>query len=84
MNAGKQNRSIAYYVLVPAQGYTSDVSFVVGKRCSYKPCAEVLVPGVKLERNKITTMSGSFYHHQKGVSVTVEDAWSSEGNDYEI
>ena len=84
VNAGKQNRSIAYYVLVPAQGYTSDVSFVVGRRGSDKPYAEILVPGVKLERNKITTISGSFYHHQKWVSVTVEDAWSSEGNDYEI
>ena len=84
VNAGKQNRSIAYYVLVPEQGYTSDVSFVVGRRGSDKPYAEILVPGVKLERNKITTISGSFYHHQKGVSVTVEDAWNSEGNDYEI
>lgn len=84
VNAGKQNRSIAYYVLVPAQGYTSDVSFVVGRSGSEKPYAEILVPGVKLERNKITTISGSFYHHQKGVSVTVEDAWNSEGNDYEI
>ena len=84
VNAGKQNRSIAYYVLVPAQGYTSDVSFVVGRRGSDKPYAEILVPGVKLERNKITTISGSFYHHQKGMSVTVEDAWNSEGNDYEI
>lgn len=84
VNAGKQNRSIAYYVLVPAQGYTSDVSFVVGRRGSDKPYAEILVPGVKLERNKITTISGSFYHHQKSLSVTVEDAWSSEGNDYEI
>ena len=84
VNAGKQNRSIAYYVLVPAQGYTSDVSFVVGRRGSDKPYAEILVPGVKLERNKITTISGSFYHHQKGLSVTVEDAWNSEGNDYEI
>ena len=84
VNAGKQNRSIAYYVLVPAQGYTSDVSFVVGRKGSEKPYAEILVPGVRLERNKITTISGSFYHHQKGVSVTVEDAWNSEGNDYEI
>lgn len=84
VNAGKQNRSIAYYVLVPAQGYASDVSFVVGRRGSDKPYAEILVPGVKLERNKITTISGSFYHHQKVVSVTVEDAWSNEGNDYEI
>ena len=84
VNAGKQNRSIAYYVLVPSQGYTSDVSFVVGRRGSDKPYAEILVPGVKLERNKITTISGSFYHHQKVLSVTVEDAWSSEGNDYEI
>ena len=84
VNAGKQNRSIAYYVLVPAQGYTSDVSFVVGRRGSEKPYAEILVPGVKLERNKITTISGSFYHHQKVVSVTVEDVWNSEGNDYEI
>lgn len=84
VNAGKQNRSIAYYVLVPAQGYTSDVSFVVGRRGSDKPYAEILVPGVKLERNKITTISGGFYHHQKALSVTVEDAWSSEGNDYEI
>lgn len=84
VNAGKQNRSIAYYVLVPAQGYTSDISFVVGRKGSDKPYAEILVPGVKLERNKITTISGGFYHHQKGVSVTVEDAWSSEGNDYEI
>lgn len=84
VNAGKQNRSIAYYVLVPAQGYTSDISFVVGRNGSEKPYAEILVPGVKLERNKITTISGGFYHHQKGVSVTVEDAWSNEGNDYEI
>lgn len=84
VNAGKQNRSIAYYVLVPAQGYTSDISFVVGRKGSDKPYAEILVPGVKLERNKITTISGSFYHHQKALSVTVEDAWSSEGNDYEI
>ena len=84
VNAGKQNRSIAYYVLVPAQGYTSDVSFVVGRRGSDKPYAEILVPGVKMERNKITTISGSFYHHQKALSITVEDAWSSEGNDYEI
>lgn len=84
VNAGKQNRSIAYYVLVPSQGYTSDVSFVVGRKGSNKPYAEILVPGVKLERNKITTISGSFYHHQKALSITVEDAWSSEGNDYEI
>lgn len=84
VNAGKQNRSIAYYVLVPAQGYTSDVSFVVGRRGSEKPYAEILVQGVRLERNKITTISGSFYHHQKALSITVEDAWSSEGNDYEI
>lgn len=84
VNAGKQNRSIAYYVLVPVQGYTSDISFIVGRKGSDKPYAEILVPGVKLERNKITTISGSFYHHQKGVSVTVADAWDSEGNDYEI
>lgn len=84
VNAGKQNKSIAYYVLVPAQGYTSDISFIVGRKGSDKPYADILVPGVKLERNKITTISGGFYHHQKGVSVTVEDAWSSEGNDYEI
>lgn len=84
VNAGKQNRSIVYFVLVPAEGYTSDVSFLVGRKGSDKPYADILVPGVKLERNKITTISGSFYHHQKGVSVTVEDAWNSEGNDYEI
>lgn len=84
VNAGKQNRSIAYYVLVPAQGYTSDISFIVSRKGSDKPYAEILVPGVKLERNKITIISGGFYHQQKGVSVTVEDAWSSEGNDYEI
>ena len=57
---------------------------MVGRKGSDKPYDEILVPGVKLERNKITTISGGFYHHQKALSITVEDAWSSEGNDYEI
>lgn len=81
--AGKKGTTVSYYLLVPEGGYTTDVTFTTNRKKG-TPFSTITVPGVKLERNKVTTITGSFYNHQQGLSITLNDAWSAEGNEIKI
>ena len=81
--AGTTGTTFALYFFAPAAGYTTDMTFSMN-RTAGEPYAVFTVPAVPLERNKITTITGSFYNHQQGVQIKVNDEWSNEGHDIGI
>lgn len=81
--AGTTGTVINYFMLVPEDGYTTDITFTTNSTKG-TPYSIITVPDVPLERNKVTTITGSLYNHQQGFSIAVNDAWNSEGNDINI
>ena len=80
---GKAGTTISYFLLAPKRSYTTDVTFKVNRKGG-TPYATFTVPNVPLERNKITTITGSLYNHAQGVSVSLNDQWQEIGNDIAI
>lgn len=81
---GTQGKTISYFVLAPKDGYTTDLTFTMNRKGSSTPYATIAVPNVKLERNRITTISGSYYSGQPTFSLLVDDTWSEEENKVEF
>ena len=81
--AGTTGVTFAFFFFAPVAGYTTDMTFTMN-RTTGSPYAVFTVPAVPLERNKITTITGSFYNHQQGVQIKVNDEWSNEGHDIGI
>lgn len=81
--AGTTGTVINYFMLVPENGYTTDVTFTTNSTTG-KPYSTITVPNVPLERNKVTTITGSLYNHQQGFSIKVNDEWNNEGHDINI
>lgn len=81
--AGTTGTTITYYMFAPADGYTTDVTFTTNSKTG-KPYSTITVPDVRLERNKTTTITGSFYNHQQGVSISINDVWDENGYDISI
>lgn len=81
--AGTTGTTITYYMFAPADGYTTDITFTTNSKTG-KPYSTITVPNVRLERNKTTTITGSFYNHQQGVSISIDDAWDENGYDISI
>lgn len=81
--AGKTGTTISYFLLAPKRSYTTDVTFRVNRQ-NGNPYATFTVPDVPLERNKITTITGSLYNHAQGISVSLNDQWQETGNDIVI
>lgn len=79
--AGTTGTTLTYYVLVPVDGYTTDITFTTNRKAgtSY---SSITVPNVRFERNKTTTITGSFYNHKQGFSISLNDVWDE--NDYDI
>ncbi len=82
--AGGNGVLITYFVLVPLDGYSSDVTFTLGKKGSDKPYSKFTVQNVPFERNKVTTIRGKYYNHQSGVSFSLKAEWDKNGNEIEI
>lgn len=83
--AGKTGSTISYFLLVPdGDGYTTDISFQMNRKDSDKPYAAFTIPDVCLQRNRITTISGSYYDHEEGFFFTVNDEWEEEQNSVEF
>ena len=83
--AGKTGSTISYFLLVPdGDGYTTDISFQMNRKDSDKPYAAFTIPDVCLQRNRITTISGSYYDHEEGFFLTVNDEWEEEQNSVEF
>lgn len=83
--AGKTGNTISYFLLVPdGDGYTTDISFQMNRKDSDKPYAAFTIPDVCLQRNRITTISGSYYDHEEGFFLTVNDEWEEEQNNVEF
>ena len=83
--AGKTGSTISYFFLAPdGDGYTTDISLQMNRKDSSEPYAAFTIPNVRLQRNRITTISGSYYDHQSGFSLTVNDAWEEEQNNVEF
>lgn len=82
--AGTTGTTLAYFVLCPKDGYTADITFTMNRKNSTTPYATITVPNVRLERNKITTITGSFYNHSASLSLSIKDEWQQEGNDINI
>lgn len=82
--AGTQGKTISYFVLTPKDGYTTDLTFTMNRKGSSIPYVTITVPNVKLERNHITTITGSYYSGQTAFSLSVDDAWSEEENKVEF
>lgn len=80
---GKSGNSLAYFVLCPAEGYTTDItlSLTAADGTAYTPITLTSVP---LERNKITTISGGLFGHTAAASVSVADAWSTDTHDINL
>lgn len=76
-------QQIAFYFLTPADGYTTDITFTMN-RTTGTPFAQFTLPAVPLTRNKVTTISGSFYNHQQGFQMTCNDTWDTEGTNINI
>ena len=77
---GTTGTVLSYFVLAPKDGYQTDITLTTN-RTDGNPYSTITVPGVTLERNKVTTISGPIYGHGQGVQVTVNDAWSESTND---
>ena len=83
--AGRTGSTISYFFLAPdGDGYTTDISLQMNRKDSNEPYAAFTIPNVRLQRNRITTISGSYYDHQSGFSLTVNDAWEEEQNNVEF
>lgn len=82
--AGTTGTTLAYFVLCPKDGYTADITFTMNRKNSTTPYATITVPNVRLERNKVTTITGSFYNHSASLSLSIKDEWQQEGNDINI
>lgn len=83
--AGQTGSTISYFLLAPdGDGYTTDVSIQMNRKDSDKPYAAFTIPDVCLQRNRITTISGSYYDHEEGFFLTVNDAWDEEQNNVEF
>lgn len=83
--AGKTGSTISYFLLVPdGDGYTTDISFQMNRKDSDKTYASFTIPDVCLQRNRITTISGSYYDHEEGFFLTVNDEWEEEQNSVEF
>ena len=80
---GTTGTVLSYFVLAPKDGYQTDITLTTN-RTEGNPYSTITVPGVTLERNKVTTISGPIYGHGQGVQVTVNDEWLSEGHDINI
>lgn len=80
---GSTGTVLSFFVLAPRNGYTTDVTLTTN-RAEGKPYSTITVPGVQLERNKVTTISGPIYGHGQGVQISVQDAWSETTNDINI
>lgn len=83
--AGQTGSTISYFLLAPdGDGYTTDISFLMNRKDSDKPYAVFTLPNVCLQRNHITTISGSYYDHEAGFFLTVNDEWEEEQNSVEF
>lgn len=80
---GTTGTVLSYFVLAPKGGYQTDITLTTN-RTEGNPYSTITVPGVTMERNKVTTISGPIYGHGQGFQVTVNDAWGSEGHDINI
>lgn len=78
--AGKTGTTVSSFVFTPKDGYTTDISFTTNRKEGL-PYANITVPNVPFERNKVTTVTGSFYNHQMGFSFSLNDTWNEEIND---
>ena len=81
--AGTTGTTLTYYVLVPADGYTTDITFTTNRKAG-TPYSSITVPNVHFERNKTTTITGSFYNHKQGFSISLNDAWDENGYNINI
>lgn len=77
---GTTGTVLSYFVLAPKDGYQTDITLTTN-RTEGNPYSTITVPGVTLERNKVTTITGPIYGHNQGFQVTVNDAWSESTND---
>lgn len=77
---GTTGTVLSYFVLAPKDGYQTDITLTTN-RTEGNPYSTITVPGVTLERNKVTTISGPIYGHNQGFQVTVNDTWSESMND---
>ena len=80
---GATGTVLSYFVLAPKDGYQTDIMLTTN-RTEGNPYSTITVPGVMLERNKVTTITGPIYGHGQGFQVTVNDAWSESTNDIVI
>lgn len=80
---GTTGTVLSYFVLAPKDGYQTDITLTTN-RTEGNPYSTITVPGVTLERNKVTTISGPIYGHGQGFQVTVNDTWVNEGHDINI
>ena len=80
---GTTGTVLSYFVLAPKDGYQTDITLTTN-RTEGNPYSTITVPGVMLERNKVTTISGPIYGHNQGFQVTVNDTWDNEGHDINI
>lgn len=80
---GTTGTVLNYFVLAPKDGYQTDITLTTN-RAEGNPYSTITVPNVKLERNKVTTISGPIYRHGQGFQVTVNDTWGNEGHDINI
>lgn len=80
---GTTGTVFSYFVLAPKDGYQTDITLTTN-RTDGDPYSIITVPGVTLERNNATTITGPIYGHSQGFQVTVNDALESEGHDINI
>ena len=80
---GTTGTVLSYFVLAPKDGYQTDITLTTN-RTEGNPYSTITVPGVTLERNKVTTISGPIYGHGQWFQVTVNDTWVNEGHDINI
>jgi len=86
-NAGMKDKSLAYFFLTPKDGYTTDISISMyrkgstGSEDGNKLYTTITVPNVRLQRNHITTITGSYYNQANALSFSIDDTWSDDTSD---
>ena len=81
--ASQSGTTITYYLLAPAEGYTTDIT-ITPTRTTGDPYPAITLTAVPLERNKTTTITGSIYGHQQGMRIGLNDEWDAEGYDINL
>lgn len=71
------NLAMAIYGICDGEGYSTDVQ-VTATGSDESLLADITLTGVPLQRNRVTSYSGSLFSSTRSMTVSVDDAWADQ------